>query len=77
VPHDPQRRIYKLLDEIEELSVASFRLTPDGTGAEPVLAGGSLLSWYFAVGGQRTNIVTLTELHDAVLELTGPVLARR
>ncbi len=65
-----RRRLDRLLDEIEARSIATHALTEDGD-VVPVLAPTSLLSWYASEGGQRTDIVTLAELHDAVLELEG------
>lgn len=66
-----RRRCDRLLDAVEEQNVKGFRLTPDGLDVDPVIAPVSLLAWYSMLGGQRDDIYTLRQLHDAVLELEG------
>lgn len=69
MPATRERRLLdRLLDAIEETSLATHAYTIDGD-VVPVRAPDRLLSWYAYVGGRRTDVVTLAQLHDAVLEL--------
>lgn len=70
-----RRRLDRLLDAVEQANVATFRLTADGQDVEPILAPATLLSWYSYLGGERCDIVTLRQLHEAVLELEEDAIA--